>query len=97
MASNRAYLAHIKRLKSEHLFPYIKLHTTVMRPLRTCGSETRTITAEETNELRVCEEEDCKENMWTRKRRKRLDNNRRQGDKGMLQGEFTVNYIKSLP
>jgi len=68
-----------------------------MRLLPTCGSETRTITAEETNELRIYEEEDCKENMWTRKRRKRLHNNERQGDKDILQGEFTVNFIKSLP
>jgi hypothetical protein len=44
-----------------------------------CGSETGTITAEETNDLRISEEEGCKENIWTRKRRKRLDNNKSQG------------------
>jgi len=57
MTANRAYLAQIKRLTSEHLSPYIelKVHTTVLRPLPACGSETRTITAEETNELRIFE------------------------------------------
>ena len=76
--------AHFKLLTSKLLSrnTKLKLHETLLRPILTCGSETGTITAEETNELRIFEEEDCKENIWTRKRRKMLDDNKRQGDKG---------------
>jgi len=76
--TNHAFLAHCKRLTSKLLSrnTKLKLHKTLLRRILTCGSESGTITAEETNELRIFEEKDCKENMWTRKRRKRLDNNK---------------------
>ena len=41
--------------------------------------------------------EDCKENIWTCKRKRKLENKTKQGNKGHTTLEHTVKFIKSFP
>jgi hypothetical protein len=55
MAGNRAYFANMKLLKSTLLSRHsvVKLYKTLIRPVVTCGAETRTMSAADESALRV--------------------------------------------